>query len=99
MIGIQSHKEVEWRRHLARFAANGQEVQAFCLAESVAEATFYPWRKQLVASDGAALAAGFIDVGMMPPAPALPPMTQCDSTGTTLKVRLDVPGRSIRPLI
>ena len=45
MVAKQSRKEVEWRQRLTRFAANGQEVKAFCLSESVSEATFHRWRK------------------------------------------------------
>lgn len=90
MLVKQSRKEVEWLQRLARFAANGQQIKLFCQAESVSEATFYRWRKQLAKTSGAAPAAGFIDVGMMPPAPAVPSMTQCESAGATLEVRLDL---------
>ena len=90
MVVKQTRKEVEWRQRLARFAAKGQEVKPFCLAESVSEATFYRWRKQLAATNGAASGAGFIDVGVMPPASAVSSMRQCESTGATLEVRLDL---------
>lgn len=83
----QSRKEVEWRQRLARYAANGRDIKQFCLAESVSEATFYRWRKQLAATNDAVPAAGFIDVGVMPPAPS---MTQCDSGSVALEVRLDL---------
>lgn len=90
MVVKQSRKEVEWRQRLARFAANPQEVKSFCQAESVSEATFYRWRKQLAETDGETPAAGFIDVGVMPPAAAVPSMTPCESAGATLEVRLDL---------
>jgi transposase-like protein len=90
MVVKQSRKEVEWRQRLARFATRGQEVKAFCQAEAVSEATFYRWRKQLTAGDGAAPVAGFIDVGVMPPALAAPSMTPCESAGAMLEVRLDL---------
>ncbi len=86
----QSRKEVEWRQRLARFAASGQLIKSFCQEESVSEAVFYRWRKQLAAVDVAAPAAGFIDAGVMPPAPPMPSMTQCESVGATLEVRLDL---------
>jgi len=54
----QSRREMEWRQRLARFATNGQEVKSFCQAESVLEATFYRWRKQLGERGGAAPAGG-----------------------------------------
>lgn len=90
MVAKQSRKEMEWRQRLARFAANGQVVKSFCQAESVSEATFYRWRKLLAEPGGTARAAGFIDVGVMPPAPAAPAMTQCASAGAILEVRLDL---------
>ena len=90
MVTKQSRKEMEWCQRLARFAANGQEVKSFCQAESVSEAAFYRWRKQLAAAGATAPAAGFIDVGVMPPAPAAPAMTQCESAGAMLVVRLEL---------
>lgn len=86
----QSRKEVEWRQRLARFAASGQQIKSFCQTESVSEAVFYRWRKQLAAVDGVAPAAGFIDVGVMPAAPSAPSTMPCDSAGATLEVRLDL---------
>lgn len=90
MVVKQSRKEVEWRQRLARFAANGQQIKLFCQAESVSEATFYRWRKQLAETAGATADAGFIDVGVMPPASAVPSMTQCESAGAALEIRLDL---------
>ncbi|MFM9438144.1 transposase-like protein [Janthinobacterium sp. CG_23.3] len=90
MVVKQSRKEVEWRQRLARFAKSGQQIKSFCQAESVSEAVFYRWRKQLEAVGDVAPAAGFIDVGVMPPAPSAPSMTPCDSAGATLDVRLDL---------
>lgn len=90
MVAKQSGKEVEWRRRLARFAASDQQIKAFCQAEAVSEATFYRWRKQLADIGGAAPVPGFIDAGVMLPAPAAPSMTSCESAGATLEVRLDL---------
>ena len=86
----QSRKEVEWRQRLARFATSGQQIKSFCQAESVSQAVFYRWRKQLAAVDGVEPAAGFIDVGVMSPAPSVSSMTPCESAGATLEVRLDL---------
>jgi len=86
----QSRKEVEWRQRLARFATSGQQIKSFCQAESVSEAVFYRWRKQLAAVTSEAPAAGFIDVGVMPPAPPLPSTTQCEAANVALEVRLDL---------
>ena len=86
----QSRKEVEWRQRLARFATSGQQIKSFCQAESVSEAVFYRWRKQLAAVGGVAPAGGFIDVGVLPPAPPVPSTTQCEAASATLEVRLDL---------
>ena len=90
MVVKQSCKEVEWRQRLARFATSGQQIKSFCQAESVSEAVFYRWRKRLAAVGGVAPTAGFIDVGVMPPAPSVPSMTQGESASATLEVRLDL---------
>ena len=88
MVVKQSRKEVEWRQRLARFAASGQQVKPFCYAESVSEATFYRWRKQLAETSEATPATGFIDAGVMPPAPTQ--MSQVEPAGAALEVRLDL---------
>jgi putative transposase len=63
-----ARRESEWRDRLARYAASGRTVAAFCRSESVSTPTFYQWRTRLakpaVATnrvDGA-LPGGFIDV-------------------------------------
>ena len=90
-VGKKSRKKVEWEQRLARFAVCGQEIKLFCQAESVAEATFYRWRKQLAMADpgGPAPAAGFINVGVLPPARKVQAMTQDEPPGAALEVRLD----------
>jgi hypothetical protein len=90
MVAKQSGKEVEWRQRLTRFAASDQQIKAFCQAEAVSEATFYRWRKQLAERGGVMPAAGFIDVGVIPPAPAAASMPGSASAGATLEVRLDL---------
>lgn len=88
--GKQSSKEVEWHQRLARFAACGQQIKSFCQAELVSEAAFYRWRKQLGETGGAAPAGGFIDAGLLQPAPKAPPMTREVPAGAVLEVRLDL---------
>lgn len=90
MVAKQSRKEVEWRQRLARFAGSDHKIKAFCQAEAVSEATFYRWRKTLAERGGVTPAAGFIDVGVIPPATAAPSMTQSEPAGATLEVRLDL---------
>ena len=90
MMVKQTRKEVEWRQRLARFAASDQQIKSFCKAESVSEATFFRWRKLLAEAGGTASAASFIDVGVMPSAPAVSSMAQCELASATLEVRLDL---------
>lgn len=86
----QSSKEEQWRQRLARFATSGQQVKTFCQAESVSEAVFYRWRKQLSAAGAAVPAADFIDVGTMPSAPKVKMAAHCESTSAALEIRLDL---------
>ena len=89
-VGKKSRKEVEWELRLARFAACGQEIKLFCQAESVSEATFYRWRKQLADTGGVAPETGFINAGVLPPARKVPTSTQDAPPGAALEVRLDL---------
>lgn len=47
----KAQREMEWRERLARHAASGQSVSAFCRSEAVAEGTFYTWRTRLRSRD------------------------------------------------
>ena len=63
--------ESEWRERLARHAASGQTVAAFCKDELVTEGQFYRWRARLRGQSGLAVrarnaapaSAPFIDLG------------------------------------
>jgi transposase-like protein len=90
MVVKQSRKEVEWRQRLARFAASGQQIKPFCQVELVSEATFYRWRKQLAETGDATPAAGFIDVGVLPPVSEVQSTTRCESASAALEIRLDL---------
>jgi transposase-like protein len=67
----RSQREREWHERLARQAASGQSVAAFCRSEAIAEGTFYWWRAHLRSKHrdaGPAQAeakppAAFLDVG------------------------------------
>ena len=84
-------KKVEWQHRLARFAASGQLIKAFCQAEAVSQASFHRWRKCLVETGaGAEGTAGFIDVGAWPAAREAPPITPLGSAGAALDVRLEL---------
>lgn len=79
------HQHALWRDRLARHAASGQTVAAFCRSEAIAVASFYQWRKRALLQPGdtgqarqaRTLAPNFIDLGPvvdMPisPTPTLP---------------------------
>jgi hypothetical protein len=47
--------EHTWRRRLRRQATGGQSIPAFCEREGVSTASFYAWRRRLVAPPVATL--------------------------------------------
>jgi transposase len=49
---VDEAKQRLWRQRLARFARSGKTVAAFCSAEHVSVATFYHWKRKLVAKSG-----------------------------------------------
>jgi transposase-like protein len=61
----------EWRALLARFAASGASVAAFCQAEAVSVASFRRWRALLgegpAGERAGGAAAGFVDLGTLAP--------------------------------
>jgi len=48
---VSARLEVEWQDRLARQAASGQSIAAFCRSEGVTEGTFYGWRSRLGLKD------------------------------------------------
>jgi hypothetical protein len=97
MAGVQvkqSRKEIEWRQRLARFAAGGQQINAFCQDEAVSEASFHRWRKLLRVTAGLPAPAVFLDAGMMAvPSPAAQQMMHdAPGSSTALDVRLELGG-------
>ena len=42
-----STKEQSWRDLIRRQAQSGQSIRAFCASESVSEASFHWWRREL----------------------------------------------------
>lgn len=61
-----------WRDVVARQAASGLSVAAFCAREGVSAASFYPWRSRLRAASAdaavssSAPATAFLDLGALP---------------------------------
>jgi hypothetical protein len=47
----QTSKEAAWRNHLARHAASGKSIAAFCRDEAISGGNFHAWRTKL--RDGA----------------------------------------------
>ncbi|MES2151293.1 MAG: hypothetical protein V4508_16075 [Pseudomonadota bacterium] len=65
---LQTSKEASWRNHLARHAASGKSIAAFCRDEAISQANFHVWRTKLAnaTNEGAAAptpASTFIDLG------------------------------------
>lgn len=69
----QTSKEATWRDRLARHAASGKSIAAFCRDDAISAASFHLWRTKL-ANDGNEQAA-------RPPAPQSafidPPRDSC----------------------
>ena len=47
-------KEQFWRRTLKQWQGSGLSIRSFCLRESLSEASFYQWRRELARRDQAA---------------------------------------------
>ena len=65
-----AQNETIWRERIARQAASGRSVVAFCRDEKLAESTLYYWRKRLSAAvvarraqKSTAVATAFLDLG------------------------------------
>lgn len=67
---FQPSKEATWRNHLARHAASGKSIAAFCRDEAISQANFHVWRTKLAncTNERAAAptsASTFIDLGVV----------------------------------
>ena len=67
---FQTSKEASWRNHLARHAASGKSIAAFCRDEAISQANFHVWCTKLAnaTNEGAAVPtptpeSTFIDLG------------------------------------
>ena len=65
-----AQNESIWRERIARQAASGRSVAAFCRDQNLAESTLYYWRKRLgaavaarAAHNSTAVATAFVDLG------------------------------------
>ena len=43
----QISQEAAWHNHLARHAASGKRIAAFCRDEAISEGNFHAWRTKL----------------------------------------------------
>ena len=84
----KAHKVAEWRQRLARFAGGELAVKDFCQAESVSQASFHRWRKQLQEAGDTRAQAGFIDAGLLPS--AAPEAAEAKPGAPLLEVRLEL---------
>ena len=55
-------KELFWRRMVRRQAASGATVRAWCREHSVAEYSFYAWRRELAVRDAEQARSAFVPV-------------------------------------
>lgn len=81
-LEFQTSKEATWRIHLARHAASGKSIAAFCRDEAISQANFQFWRTKLAngANEHAARPAqqaAFIDLGAVNSAVGRIPVIGC----------------------
>jgi hypothetical protein len=62
---------VKWREIIERQRASGLSVGAFCRRDSIAESSFFEWRRRLAAAPAAA-APAFVEATVASPAPRRP---------------------------
>ena len=98
-----ARNESIWRERIARQAASGRSVAAFCRDEKLAESTLYYWRKRLGAAVAArraqrstAVATPFLDLGPIKTAkPILSPSLAYDTSNpsaASIELRLELGG-------
>ena len=66
----QTSKEATWRNRLARHAASGKSIAAFCRDEAISQANFHVWRAKLTNGEDEHAApptpqSTFIDLGVV----------------------------------
>lgn len=102
---FQTSKEATWRNHLARHAASGKSIAAFCRDEAISQANFHVWRAKLANATNEPAAAPtpastFIDLGAVSsaivrrgpdPSPAPEPI-RAPPTMPGLDIRIDLGG-------
>lgn len=82
-------KERHWREIVAKHAASGLSVRAFCRREQLAENSFYAWRRTLAERDG--------EVESRQRAPAFVPMRVADRPAREASIEMElVGGRVLR---
>lgn len=81
MAGRSAEKEAFWRLVLDEQKGSGLSVRQFCNRESISEASFYAWRKELQRRDEEGQSAGALipvevvrhDDSKLDASPSLPP--------------------------
>jgi hypothetical protein len=105
-------KERFWRQVVRRWQRSGLGVREYCSAESLSEASFYGWRRELARRDqeAAADAAAFVPIHVRPDvvpsasvadvAPAAPPAIDVLlSNGRALRVPTGFDSTMLRQLL
>jgi hypothetical protein len=99
--GVSQAKERVWREHIARQAAGGLSVRAYCAKHFLTEQSFYSWRRELARRDAAksramsvgASGPGFVRINVRPEPPAAAATIQIVLND---QVRVLVPGGATR---
>jgi hypothetical protein len=85
----RTNRRAHWRDTIARQAASGLSVAAFCRGEAIATPTFYLWRKRLAADNVATAQA---QAKATPSFISLGPMNAAAPANSGIDIRLDLPG-------
>ena len=76
-----------WSERLARFAAGGQTITAFCAAEGISESNFYLWKRRPARSPGES--APIVPLRVAPPPAPVSPIELALPSGAVLRLPAD----------
>lgn len=97
----QTSKEMIWRDLLARHAASGKSIAAFCRTEAISRGNFYAWRTKLHGGAAGlpvpATQPSFIDLGALTSTVAIaaersPALTPARSPTPSIDLRIALGG-------
>jgi transposase len=90
-------KEREWRRRIREWRRSGLSVRAFCAGHSLAQPSFYAWRRELAKRD--AESAAFVSVEVVADAPAADALEVVLDGGRTIRVVAGFDAATLRQLL